>query len=967
MSTLSQSLSGIKYYMGWYGDCSQDPNSTTGSCAPFEIKDEAKIKLVWEMSDGIKSFSSENPNYSPIQQMEAGKCYMIAVEAGDGSFDIPHFVTSGNGGYVSASCPIGNYFVTTEAYTLPYTTPVVDTGYGYYPVQYSPGDTVTLTANTREGYQFQGWTALEPFSLWSEVTNVNSPTISFTMPSEPVTVKLDYLDLTRDTDGDGIPDHEDPYPNQSTQIIDWVDTDLSLLTIGDTAELKATAETDITYTISDSSVATISGNILTVIADGTAVVTATAVASAQWFEASATTSFQTDADSDSDGIPDSQDDDPYQQSQTIVWDDDLSDLNVGDTFTLTASAQTAVTYASSDTSIATISGNTLSLVAEGSVTITATSESSSDYFTATSVVNAFITTQVSSYSITSSQALNSTALTFSANGSNVTSAVAGDTVTITLSLLSGYENLQLSDITVLTGASSSSPIEVDSTITSNSNVGATATFIMPNKDVDVSWIGSVSPTGSGSGGSGSYGPNSDTAGELIVRYDASTYHNNAINSNLTEWSHYEGVVDYRPKLYDENGVQYQEESSIVTSAGAYVVNYGTLPKDGWNTVRFVFEHPDVQMNSWRPISLAPNLNISASDGSYTSDGQVYQGSEVEQMEADRYSTGLGAFVLRTNKPYGSDERELTMVISGKQTIGVWRESAEDMDGDGTLDFEDPDYFDAGPYTIEVGTYTDDGGYLDGQGMQIWKYDTGIPDYVALSSGDSHQFRHGFWVSRTSAVVPTGKTFSHWVYYNNSSSEWERFYFKRSRDLAGGGPSDNSLQSSAYGDLKVAAYYVPQGGAPEIPFYTKVLDSPAQVEMPSDGSVPQSDVNGGPLFLWYPIGTYRDGLIGSGEFGFRVIDIYSTGKKGLVLTNYSADGIRFNKYGTVNLIYTDSGGNVWDTPLDAIGTYREGLIGVGPPDALSISVTVLDFNDSANVAQIHGLYGEFALYTYDGTW
>ena len=90
------------------------------------------------------------------------------------------------------------------------------------------------------------------------------------MPSEPVTVKLDYLDLNRDTDGDGIPDHLDDYPNQSPQIIDWMDTDLSLLTIGDTAELKATAETDITYTISDSSVATLSGNILTVIADGTA-------------------------------------------------------------------------------------------------------------------------------------------------------------------------------------------------------------------------------------------------------------------------------------------------------------------------------------------------------------------------------------------------------------------------------------------------------------------------------------------------------------------------------------------------------------------------------------------------------------------------------------------------------------------------------------------------------------------------
>jgi len=577
--------------MGWYGDCSQDPNSTTGSCAPFEIKDEAKIKLVWEMSDGIKSFSSENPNYSPIQQMEAGKCYMIAVEAGDGSFDIPHLVTSGNGGYVSESCPIGNYFVTTEAYTLPYTTPVVDTGYGYYPVQYSPGDTVTLTANTRDGYQFQGWTSLSPFSLWSEVTDVSSPNISFTMPSEPVTVKLDYLDLTLDTDGDGIPDHEDDYPNQSTQIIDWADTDLSLLTVGDTADLKATAETDITYTISDSSIGTIDGNTITIVGDGEAVVTATAVASAQWFEASATTSFQTDADSDGDGILDSQDDDPYQQSQAIAWNDDLSDLNVGgtftltasaqtsvtytssddsilsvsgntatavssgvatvtatagatsdyfsststisvniidadsdgdgipdsqddspyqqsqtieweddlssltagDTFTLTASAQTAVTYASSDTSIATISGNVLTLIAEGTVTITANSESSTDYFSATSTLSANVGVSATSYSITTTQSLTSTALTFSTNGSNVTSAIAGDTVTITVSLLSGYENLQLSGITVLTDAYSINPIEVDSTITSNSNVSATATFIMPSKDVDVSWTGGTSP------------------------------------------------------------------------------------------------------------------------------------------------------------------------------------------------------------------------------------------------------------------------------------------------------------------------------------------------------------------------------------------------------------------------------------------------------------------------------------------
>lgn len=513
MATLSQNQSSVRYYMGWYGNCSQDTNSLTGGCVPFDLSSDPKIKVVWEVSDGIKAFTSESPTFSPIQELEAGRCYMIALNPGDGTVEIPHMVLSGEGGYVGQSCAIGQYFVTVEAHTMPYTTPVVDSSYGYFPVQYSPGDTVTLTANTKEGRRFEGWTSFSPASIWAEVTDPSSPTISFTMPSEPVTAKLDYMDLTRDTDGDGIPDHLDPYPNQSPQAINWADTDLTLLVVGDTAELKATAQTDITYTISDTSVATISGSqtydlegvtqttggeygfvgtdsqnthnneegtpdlsmnvgdtmrfsrvpdalydfwirdpaepdiklgesypqnfysytftptaakmyeyvfvskydynnygtvnivysgnlnvsvsqatpTITIVGDGTAEVTATAPANSQYFGATATISFQTDADSDGDGIPDSQDTEPYQQSQAIVWNDDLSDLNVGDTFTLTASAQTAVTYATSDTSIATISGNTLSLVAEGSVTITATAESSSDYFTATSVVNAFIT------------------------------------------------------------------------------------------------------------------------------------------------------------------------------------------------------------------------------------------------------------------------------------------------------------------------------------------------------------------------------------------------------------------------------------------------------------------------------------------------------------------------------------------------------------------------------------------------
>jgi len=298
-------------------------------------------------------------------------------------------VLSGEGGYVGESCALALNFVTVNAYTRPNTTEV-DYGYGYYPIQYAPGETVTLTAKTRENHEFKEWSFFSPSSIWSEITDATSSTITFTMPSEPVTVSAEYIDLTLDSDGDGIPDHLDPYPNQSTQIINWNDTDLSLLFIGDNASLNATARTAITYTTSDESVATISGTTLTIVGGGSAVITATAPEDAEWFEATSTISLQTDSDTDGDGIPDSRDDDPYQQSQSIVWNDDLSALSVGQTLTLTASAQTPVSYASSDTSVATISGNTLTLVAEGSVTITATAEASSDYFAATSVVNTYI-------------------------------------------------------------------------------------------------------------------------------------------------------------------------------------------------------------------------------------------------------------------------------------------------------------------------------------------------------------------------------------------------------------------------------------------------------------------------------------------------------------------------------------------------------------------------------------------------
>ena len=81
---------------------------------------------------------------------------------------------------------------------------------------------------------------------------------------------------------------------------------------------------------------------------------------------------------------------PPKQTQSITWTDELSALVEGDTFTLTASAQSSITYTSSDTSVATVEGNTLTLVAEGSATIHAYAEETDIYQSATASLTASV-------------------------------------------------------------------------------------------------------------------------------------------------------------------------------------------------------------------------------------------------------------------------------------------------------------------------------------------------------------------------------------------------------------------------------------------------------------------------------------------------------------------------------------------------------------------------------------------------
>ncbi len=143
---------------------------------------------------------------------------------------------------------------------------------------------------------------------------------------------------------------------------------------GDAAfALTASASSGLTvnYTSSNSAVATISGNTLTVVGAGSATITASQAGNGNFSPATAVTQTLTVS----------------KDNQNITFGT-LVGKTLGDPdFTLTASASSGlpVSYTSSNSAVATITGNTVTVVGAGSATITASQAGSSNYTTAANV------------------------------------------------------------------------------------------------------------------------------------------------------------------------------------------------------------------------------------------------------------------------------------------------------------------------------------------------------------------------------------------------------------------------------------------------------------------------------------------------------------------------------------------------------------------------------------------------------
>ena len=203
---------------------------------------------------------------------------------------------------------------------------------------------------------------------------------------------------------------------------------LTAKTFGDAAfDLTATASSGlpVSYASSNTAVATISGNTVTIVGIGTTVITASQSGDANYAAATdVTQDFAVNS--------------PTQQAQTITFGA-LADKVYGDAaFSLngTASSNLLVSYISSNTAVATVSGNTVTIVGAGATTITAKQVGNLFYGVATEVA----------------QLLTITPSTLTITGVTATNKSYDGTTAATLSggVLNGVLNSD--DVTIVAGA-----------------------------------------------------------------------------------------------------------------------------------------------------------------------------------------------------------------------------------------------------------------------------------------------------------------------------------------------------------------------------------------------------------------------------------------------------------------------------------------------------------------------------------
>ena len=145
------------------------------------------------------------------------------------------------------------------------------------------------------------------------------------------------------------------------QAIVW-EQELDSINVLDTIVLTASAMTEVTYVLSDSTVASVDSNVLVLHTAGEVTVYAYAAESDVYMADTIAKTIVVSA-----------------LEQAIVWEQELDSVNVLDTIVLTASAITEVTYVVSDSTVASVDSNVLVLHTAGEVTVYAYAAESDVY------------------------------------------------------------------------------------------------------------------------------------------------------------------------------------------------------------------------------------------------------------------------------------------------------------------------------------------------------------------------------------------------------------------------------------------------------------------------------------------------------------------------------------------------------------------------------------------------------------
>lgn len=273
--------------------------------------------------------------------------------------------------------------------------------------------------------------------------------------NEIVIVGVGSTTITATQDGD-----ENYYPAPNVSHTLTVSKASQTITFGSLAdkytndpdfELTASASSglSVSYSSSNTDVATISGNIVTIVGSGTTIITASQAGN-DYYEA-ATSVDQTLLVIDASKL-----------DQTITFGA-LSDATYGDApfaLSATASSGLAVSYLSSNTDVATISGNIVTIVGIGSTTITALQSGDDDYNPATPVEQTLTVNQkaltISGLAVEDKVYDGTTAATLDLSGATLVGVVGFDDVSFT-----GTAEFETS------GAGSSIPVILNLNLTGN--------------------------------------------------------------------------------------------------------------------------------------------------------------------------------------------------------------------------------------------------------------------------------------------------------------------------------------------------------------------------------------------------------------------------------------------------------------------------------------------------------------------